>query len=104
MWDDAVDSLRQTIRLQQDSGYTIVTGRLVRATQPFVSKHSRPQVEFETDYKYFFSEVASTLMDLLVIDLMLPLSHVKQMYSQPLHLSRELINTLYSNQKRKGRF
>ena len=37
-----------------------------------------------------FLKVATTLVDLLCIELMLHLSHVKQMYSQPVQLSNEL--------------
>ena len=29
MWDDAIDSLKQTIQLQQEAGFTSTTGRLV---------------------------------------------------------------------------
>ena len=38
-----------------------------------------------------FLKVATTLVDLLVIELMLHLSNEKQMYGQPLQLSIELI-------------
>ena len=37
-----------------------------------------------------FLRFATTLMDLLRIELMLNLSHVKQMYSQAIHLTNEL--------------
>ena len=39
---------------------------------------------------YFFM-VATTLVDLLLIELMSHLSHVQQMYSQPKHQTHELI-------------
>ena len=38
-----------------------------------------------------FLKVATTLVDLLFIELMSHLSHVKQMYSQLIHLTHELI-------------
>ena len=37
-----------------------------------------------------FLKVVTTLVDLLFIELMSYLSHVKQMYSQPIHLTQEL--------------
>ena len=40
---------------------------------------------------YCFLKVATTLVDILLIELKLHPSHVKQMYSQPVHLTRELI-------------
>ena len=42
-------------------------------------------------FKLVFLKVPTTLVDLLIIERMLHLSHVKQMYSQPIHLSLELI-------------
>ena len=38
-----------------------------------------------------FLKVATTLVDLLFIELMSHLTHVKQMYSQAIHLTHELI-------------
>jgi hypothetical protein len=32
LWEDAVDTLKQTIQLQQDAGSTTTTGRLVKST------------------------------------------------------------------------
>ena len=40
---------------------------------------------------------ATTLVDLLFIELKLHLSHVKQMYSQTIHLE-----IMYTNHKKKG--
>ena len=37
-----------------------------------------------------FFKAATTLVDLLFIELMSHLSHVMQMYSQPIHLTHEL--------------
>ena len=39
----------------------------------------------------FFQKVAIALVDLLFIELMSHLSHVKQIYSQPIHLAHELM-------------
>ena len=39
----------------------------------------------------FFLKAATTLVDLLFIERMSHFSHVKQMYSQPIHLTHELI-------------
>ena len=38
-----------------------------------------------------FLKVATTLVDLLFVELVLHLSHVKKMYSQPINLTHELI-------------
>ena len=40
---------------------------------------------------WYFLKVATTLVDLLYIELMPHLSNVKQMYSRPIHLTHELI-------------
>ena len=42
--------------------------------------------------KRFFLSFATTLMDLLFIEHMLHLSHVKQMYSQTIHLTHEFVS------------
>ena len=47
-----------------------------------------------------FKKVATSLVGLLFIERMLNLSHVKQVYSQPIHLTYELS----INHKRKGIF
>ena len=53
--------------------------------------HEMPSLSFEILITLIFLKVATTLVDLLFIEHMLHLSHVKQMHSQPIHLAHELI-------------
>ena len=55
---------------------------------------------FVQRFAKFLFRYASPIVDLLLIKLMLQLSHVKQMYSQPnTHLT--LIDIVYTNHKRR---
>ena len=49
---------------------------------------------------FFFKKVATTLVDILFIELMLHLSRVKQMYSQPILLTHELILCIQITRRR----
>ena len=55
----------------------------------------------QNNYYYLsFLMVATTPVDLLFVELMLHLSHAKQMYSQPMHLSHELMLCLQTSRRR----